>query len=111
MLEFSVNQSLKVLEGVIPVTYSSRSAVLTANSDLMIEALNEAGECFCHITCQLTGTPRVLTFNLQFLSDTIKTFDGDGLATLRSHVAIHTPTRGAPEFMQLNKISRYPIST
>jgi DNA polymerase III sliding clamp (beta) subunit (PCNA family) len=83
MLEFSSDQFLKVLEGVIPVADSSKSVVLTANGDLTIEALGEAGEYSWHIPCYLTGTPPALTFNLQFLSDAIKAFAGDGLVTVR----------------------------
>lgn len=82
-IEFSAEQFLKVLEGVIPVTDSNKAVVLSANGDLTIEALGEAGEYSWHIPCYVTGIPSVLTFNLQFLSDAIKAFAGDGLVTVR----------------------------
>ena len=76
---------------MIPVTDSSRSVVLRANGDLTIEALGEAGEYSWHIPCQCTGNPLALAFNLQFLSDAIKAFAGDGLVTLRCQGQEHGP--------------------
>jgi DNA polymerase III sliding clamp (beta) subunit (PCNA family) len=91
VLEFSTEQFLKVLEGVIPVTDASKSVVLSANGDLTIEALGEMGAYSWHIPCYMTGTPPVLTFNLKFLSDAIKAYSGDGLAVLRCQGQEHGP--------------------
>lgn len=82
-IEFSAEAFLKVLEGVIPVTDTSRSVVLSANGDLTIEAFGELGAYSWHIPCYVTGTPPVLTFNLTFLSDAIRAYAGDGLVSLQ----------------------------